>query len=38
MDKATLTMVENLKAKTGHSLEEWKKLMATQDYLKVAKL
>jgi len=30
MDKATQTMLENLKEKTGYSLEEWKKLIAVQ--------
>ena len=30
MDKATQTMLENLKEKTGHSLEEWAKLIAVQ--------
>jgi predicted transport protein len=34
MDKATLTMLENLKEKTGHSLDEWKKLIATQSFSK----
>jgi predicted transport protein len=30
MDKAVIAMFENLKAKTGHSLEEWKILIAKQ--------
>jgi hypothetical protein len=30
MDKAVLKMLENLKEKTGHSLEEWKSLIAKQ--------
>jgi len=30
MDKATQTMLENLKEKTGHSLDEWKKLITIQ--------
>lgn len=30
MDKAVIAMLENLKAKTGHSLEEWKLLIAKQ--------
>lgn len=28
MDKAVASMIENLKEKTGHSLEEWKKIIA----------
>ncbi|MDH4390402.1 MAG: DUF5655 domain-containing protein [Aquabacterium sp.] len=28
MDKAAQTMIENLKEKTGHSLDEWKKIIA----------
>jgi predicted transport protein len=27
MDKAVVSMIENLKEKTGHSLEEWKKII-----------
>jgi predicted transport protein len=34
MDKATITMVENLKDKTGLSLEEWKAMMANQHFTK----
>ena len=34
MDKATHTMLENLKEKTGHSLEEWEKLIAVQNLSK----
>lgn len=30
MDKTVATMIENLKEKTGHTLEEWKKLIAKQ--------
>ena len=30
MDKATQTMLENRKEKTGHSLDEWKKLITVQ--------
>ena len=30
MDKATQTMLENLKEKTGHSLDEWKKIITAQ--------
>lgn len=28
MDKAIVSMIENLKEKTGHTLEEWKKIIA----------
>jgi predicted transport protein len=34
MDKAELTMLENMKEKTGHSLDEWKKLIAKQSFSK----
>jgi predicted transport protein len=34
MDKAELTMIENLKAKTGHSLEEWKAIILKQNFEK----
>lgn len=34
MDKAALTMIENLKEKTGHSLDEWKTLIAKQGFSK----
>lgn len=34
MDKATLTMLENLKEKTGHSLDEWKSLISAQGFSK----
>jgi predicted transport protein len=34
MDKATLTTLENLKANTGHSLDEWKTLIAAQSFSK----
>lgn len=34
MDKAELTMIENLKAKTGHSLEEWSTLINSQNFSK----
>ena len=34
MDKATSTMIENLKEKTGHSLDEWKKIIATKNFAK----
>ena len=30
MDKTVVSMLENLKEKTGHSLEEWKGLIASQ--------
>jgi predicted transport protein len=34
MDKAELSMIENLKTKTGHSLEEWKSIIASQNFSK----
>lgn len=34
MDKTVATMIENLKEKTGYSLEEWKKLIAKQSLSK----
>jgi predicted transport protein len=34
MDKAASTMLENLKAKTGHSLDEWKTLIAKKKFSK----
>jgi predicted transport protein len=34
MDKATETMVENMKAKTGFSLDEWKAIIAEQKLTK----
>ncbi|PWK23889.1 putative transport protein [Arcicella aurantiaca] len=34
MDKTVLTMLENLKEKTGHSLEEWKELISSQGFSK----
>ena len=34
MDKTVLTMLENLKEKTGHSLEEWKGLISDQSFSK----
>jgi predicted transport protein len=34
MDKAELTMIENLKSKTGHSLEEWGGIIKSQGILK----
>ncbi len=34
MDKTVATMMENLKEKTGHSLEEWKKLISKQKLTK----
>ncbi len=34
MDKTVTTMIENLKEKTGHSLEEWKKLITKQSFSK----
>jgi predicted transport protein len=34
MDKTVTTMLENLKGKTGYSLEEWKKLIAKQSISK----
>jgi predicted transport protein len=34
MEKAVVSMLENLKEKTGHSLEEWKVLIANQNLAK----
>ncbi len=34
MDKNIQTMIENLKEKTGHSLEEWKVVIANQQLTK----
>ena len=34
MDKATLTMLENLKEKTGHSIDEWKAIITGQNIAK----
>jgi predicted transport protein len=34
MDKTVATMIENLKEKTGHSLDEWKILIAKQNLSK----
>jgi len=34
MDKTVATMIENLKEKTGHSLDEWKNLIAKQNFSK----
>jgi predicted transport protein len=34
MDKAVVTMMENLKEKTGKSLEDWKKLIAKLSFTK----
>jgi predicted transport protein len=34
MEKAVVTMLENLKEKTGRSLDEWKNLIATQNFSK----
>lgn len=34
MDKTVATMIENLKEKTGHSLHEWKEIIAMQDFSK----
>lgn len=34
MDKTVEKMIENLKDKTGHSLEEWKEIIATQKLAK----
>jgi hypothetical protein len=34
MDKATLTMLENLPSKTGRTLEEWKEILKTQSFTK----
>jgi predicted transport protein len=34
MDKTVLTMLENLKEKTGHSLDEWKKIIVKEKLAK----
>jgi predicted transport protein len=34
MDKTAATMIENLKAKTGHTLDEWKAIIAQQKFAK----
>jgi predicted transport protein len=34
MDKTVATMIENLKEKTGHTLEEWKKVIAKESLKK----
>jgi predicted transport protein len=34
MDQVTLSTLENLKEKTGHSLDEWKILIAAQNFTK----
>jgi predicted transport protein len=34
MDKTVTTMIENLKEKTGHSLDEWKKIIAKEKLAK----
>jgi predicted transport protein len=34
MDKTVTTMIENLKEKTGHSLDEWKKIIAKEKLVK----
>ncbi len=34
MDKTVLTMLENLKEKTGHSLDEWKKIITKEKLAK----
>jgi hypothetical protein len=34
MDKATITMLENLKARTGYSLDEWKNLVTQHGFSK----
>ena len=34
MDKTVATMIENLKEKTGHSLDEWKNLITKQNFSK----
>ena len=34
MDKAEITMIENLKSKTGHSIEEWKGVISKQNFSK----
>ncbi len=32
MDKTVETMISNLKEKTGHTLEEWKEVIAKQGF------
>jgi Domain of unknown function (DUF4287) len=34
MENASAAMIENLKEKTGHSLDEWKKLLSKQGFSK----
>ena len=34
MDKTVTTMIENLKEKTGHSLDEWKKKITKEKLAK----
>jgi hypothetical protein len=34
MDKAASTMIEKLKEKTGHSLDQWKAIIAKQNLSK----
>lgn len=34
MDKAELSMLENLKTKTGHSLDEWKSIITSHNFSK----
>ncbi len=34
MDKALQTMIDNMPAKTGNSLSEWKKILAKENFLK----
>jgi predicted transport protein len=34
MDKAEMTMMENLKVKTGHSIDEWRNLIRTLSFSK----
>ena len=34
MDKTVVKMIENLKEKTGHSLDEWKEIIAAQKFAK----
>jgi predicted transport protein len=34
MDKAMQTMIENIKEKTGHSLDEWKTIIAKKQFAK----
>ncbi len=38
MDKATLTMLETLKEKTGYSLDEWKKIITEQGITKSSEI